>query len=498
MSVFRLFALFIAVCLGFASGSGFVEEGLSSEIWMGVYINGVKVGFSHFQEEKVNRDGKELIKTTNESRMSISRLGGNPVELVTIEESLYTADEKPLESRLRTRMSQTEIMILAQIEPEKIRFYLEGELVKEVAYTEEFYLGVPLDKLMRQDGLVPGKSFKLKILDPLVYGLSDCHVSIVAEEETLILGEKMKLWHVRSELSSVIPVVVEEWLDEKGEVYKSVTEAGFLSTTSIRMSKEKALEAGSLNFDIAFSSIILSNRDLGDPLQVRSMTVRLSGLPVDKLKGFPWDQVSQKILQEENDHIVIKTTSKLVLEEEAPVLPLSTDALAQALTSTVFCQSDDADITALARKIVGEEKNSWRAAKKIAEWINLNLTPNYDVGFASAKEIMQNREGDCSEHAVLFVALCRAVGLPARAAIGVMYADGFFAYHMWPEVYVGDWVSLDPKWLARDEDSGDYCTDATHIKFGHSYLDENMYQEILTSTSQIIGRLKLEILDYSR
>ncbi len=498
MPVCRLFALFIAVSLCFSSGSNFAEEGLSSETWMGVYINGVKVGFSHFQEEKVNRGGKELIKVTNESRMSVSRLGGNPVELVTIEESLYTADEKPLESRLRTRMSQTEIMILAQIEPEKIRFYLGGELVKEVAYAEEFYLGVPMDKLMREDGLGPGKSFKFKILDPLVYALSDCHVSIVGEEETLILGKKKKLWHVRSEISSVIPVVVEEWLDEKGEVYKSVTEAGFLSTTSIRMSKEKALEAGSLNFDIAFSSIFLSNRDLGDPLQVRSMTVRLSGLSVDKLKGFPWDQVSQKILQEEKDHVVIKTTSKLVQEEEAPTLPLSTDALAQALTSTVFCQSDDADIAALARKIVGEEKNSWRAAKKIAEWINLNLTPNYDVGFASAKEILENREGDCSEHAVLFVALCRAVGLPARAAIGVMYADGFFAYHMWPEVYVGDWVSLDPKWLARDEDSGDYYTDATHIKFGHSYLDENMYQEMLTSTYEIIGRLKLEILDYSR
>ncbi len=497
MRVFRLIVLYIVGCLVFASLTVVAEEDLASETWMGVYINGVKVGFSHFQEVKVNRDGEQLIKATNESRMRVSRLGGNPVELVTIEESLYTADEKPLESRLRTLMSQTETLILAQIGPEKIRFYMGGELVKEVAYSEEFYLGVPLEKLM-QDGLASGKSFKVKILDPLAYALSDCHVSVVGEEETLILGEKLKLWHVRSELSSVIPVVVEEWLDEKGEVYKSVTDAGFLSTTSIRMSKEKALEPGSLNFDIAFSSIILSDRDLGDPLQVRSMTAKLSGLPMDKLKGFPWDQVSQKIVQEEKDHVVIRTTSKLVQEKEAPLLPLSSDSLAPALAATVFCQSDDADIAALARKIVGEEKNSWRAAKKIAEWIDQNLTPNYDVGFASAREIMENREGDCSEHAVLFVALCRAVGLPSRAAVGIMYADGFFAYHMWPEVYVGDWVSLDPKWLARDEGSGEYCTDATHIKFGHSYLDENMYQELLTSTSEIIGRLKLEILDHSR
>ena len=86
---------------------------------------------------------------------------------------------------------------------------------------------------------------------------------MVGEEEILILGEKLKLWHVRSELSSVIPVVVEEWLDEKGEVYKSVTDAGFLSTTSIRMSKKRPWKRVLYNFDIAFSSIILSESQPG-------------------------------------------------------------------------------------------------------------------------------------------------------------------------------------------------------------------------------------------
>jgi len=495
----RLFiGLFVLICLSSGAWYGWVEEGGISETWMGVYINNVKVGFSHSREEQVRRDGKRLVKTSHESRISVSRLGGNPIELVTIEESLYTADDKPLETRLRTMMSQTETVLFAQIEPERIRFYLGGEFVKDVEYSDEIYLGVPLDKIILEEGLVIEKSFNFKILDPLAYALSDCHVTIVGEEELLILGQKMKLWHVRSELSSVIPVVVEEWIDEKGEVYKSVTEAGFLSTTSIRMSEEKALEASSTNFDIAFSSIIVSNLNLGDPLGIRRMTVRLSGLPIAKLKQFPWDEVSQKILQEEKEHLVIQTASKMVQAGEAPSLPISSKGLAPALAATVFCQSDDVSIVTLAHQIVKDEKNSWKAAKKIAEWINGNLTPNYDVGFASATEILENREGDCSEHTVLFVALCRAVGLPSRAAVGIMYAEGFFAYHMWPEVFVGDWVSLDPKWLAEDGSSGEYYTDATHLKFGHSLLDENMYQEMLSATSEIIGRLKLEILDFSR
>jgi hypothetical protein len=78
-----------------------------------------------------------------------------------------------------------------------------------------------------------------------------------------------------------------------------------------------------------------------------------------------------------------------------------------------------------------------------------------------------------------------------------MYGGGLFAYHMWPEVYVGEWVSLDAKWLVVDKASGEYYTDATHLKFGHSNLDENMFKEMITSISEIIGKLKIEILDYS-
>jgi hypothetical protein len=76
-----------------------------------------------------------------------------------------------------------------------------------------------------------------------------------------------------------------------------------------------------------------------------------------------------------------------------------------------------------------------------------------------------------------------------------MYGDGIFAYHMWPEVFVGRWVALDPKWLARDPETGEYYTDATHIQLGLSDLGSELYQEMITSISDIIGKLKLDILE---
>ena len=109
---------------------------------------------------------------------------------------------------------------------------------------------------------------------------------------------------------------------------------------------------------------------------------------------------------------------------------------------------------------------------------------------------MDNREGDCSEHTVLMVTLCRAVGIPARAAVGVMYGGGIFAYHMWPEVFVGQWIGLDPKWLSVDKKTGEYYTDATHIKFGDSVLDEGIFEEMGQAMAEIIGKLNLVVLDY--
>lgn len=466
------------------------------ESWMGVYIEGNKVGYSYSQETTVNQGEEILLKSYAESRIKVSRLGGNPIELVTIQESLQAQDETPIETRLRTKMSESETVILAKVEKETIIFELGGEIVKEVPSQEPFYLGVPLEKIIREDGLHPGASFNFKILDPVAYALSDCRFEVIDHEDTLILGEKKRLWHVKSELSSLIPLVVDEWIDENAIVYKSQTQAGFLTTVSVRMDKAKALEESKDNFDIAFSSVIRSNVILDKPLSIQKMTFKLSGLPIEKLGQFPWDEETQKILNKEPDHLMVQTVSRIFHEKDALPIPIQNEAMAESLESTVFCQSDNRDVQELAQKIIGNEKNSWRAAKKIAVWISRNITPNYDVGFASAEEILENLEGDCSEHTVLFVALCRAVGLPARAVVGIMYGDGIFAYHMWPEVYVGAWVGLDAKWLAKDKSSGEYYTDATHIKFGISNLDENMFKDMITTISEIIGSLKLEILDY--
>jgi len=45
-------------------------------------------------------------------------------------------------------------------------------------------------------------------------------------------------------------------------------------------------------------------------------------------------------------------------------------------------------------------------------------------------------------------------------------------------------------------ESGEFYTDATHLKFGRSRLDEDALKEITKAIGDIIGKIRLEIVDY--
>jgi hypothetical protein len=498
----KIFKLGSCLILSLVLGFSYViceepqKEKTLSEHWMGIYMEGVKVGYSHSQETVFSEQGEKYTRFLSESWTRISRLGGAPIEIKTVQESLFKEDGTPVETVVRTKMSESEIVIKAKVRKDKIVFSSGEKEIKEIPYSERFYLGIPLKEIIEKGNLKPKRKFSFPILDLLSYAIRDSTFEVIAEEDVLILGEKMRLWHVQTELVSIIPVVMDEWIDEQGIVWKSITKASFLTTTSLRMPKNKAVAMSEENLDIAFSTIIRSNVIFEDPQKMKEVTFKLKGISQETIKKIPFDDGSQHLLESEEDYSVIKSVSQIFREEESISFPVRAEEFRINLSSTSFCQANDPEIKTTALEIVGEEQNAWRAAKRIALWVRREMNANYDVGFATAKEILKNKEGDCSEHTVIMVALCRAVGIPARAAVGIMYGDGIFAYHMWPEVYVGRWINLDAKWLATDEETGELYTDATHIKFGRSNLDENIFEEMISAIAEIIGKLDLEIIDF--
>jgi len=89
---------------------------------------------------------------------------------------------------------------------------------------------------------------------------------------------------------------------------------------------------------------------------------------------------------------------------------------------------------------------------------------------------------------VLYVAMARAVGLPARIAVGLVFMRGAFYYHAWPEVYLreGEGTGL---WLPVDPTLNQFPADATHLRLTRGGLDK---QAVILP---LIGRLRMVVLD---
>jgi len=100
-------------------------------------------------------------------------------------------------------------------------------------------------------------------------------------------------------------------------------------------------------------------------------------------------------------------------------------------------------IVARAGEIVGDEVNPYRKAKKIFDWVVYNIRYEYpDAKSRGAAKSFARRSGDCGEFSVVFCALCRAAGVPARTVTAVWLTGGG---HQWAEVLLPPygWVPAD-------------------------------------------------------
>jgi hypothetical protein len=239
--------------------------------------------------------------------------------------------------------------------------------------------------------------------------------------------------------------------------------------------------AASLGSDIIRQTAIASNVPLetGDLQELR---IHLRGVEFD---GFDLAGGRQTLL---GDTLVIRREG----EEELTNDPERFSAermreLSDWMGSEPLIQTTDPRIRAQARQITDRylsrrRRDFVRAAELLNEWVHENLEKQITVSVPSAVEVLENRRGDCNEHTVLYVALSRAAGIPARTAAGLVYSDGSFYYHAWPEVYLNGWVAVDPTF-------GQFPADAAHLRFTIGGLARQM--ELV----RLIGRLQLDVLN---
>lgn len=158
----------------------------------------------------------------------------------------------------------------------------------------------------------------------------------------------------------------------------------------------------------------------------------------------------QKVVESTPDTLVIDLTRPAYPEPPAKDIPL-TDELKAFLQPTEKFNCDDPAIRAAAAGIASDLADPLAKGRAIRDWVDRRMVnKTMGVGSATASEALRTRKGDCTEHAVLLVALARAAGIPARTVEGVVYAPSFGANrdilggHEWAQLYIhGRWVDFD-------------------------------------------------------
>ena len=159
---------------------------------------------------------------------------------------------------------------------------------------------------------------------------------------------------------------------------------------------------------------------------------------------------------------------------EGRALPAGWDTGAEAAPADLESRPPHLDLTpevrALAASIVGGETDPARKARLIWLWIDENIRyvseMEYSVMPRILDKVMAERRGDCGVHALMFIGLCRAAGVPARWQSGWVTRPGGWNMHDWAEFHGGPqlgWVPADPSAGVR-KDSEDAAV--RHFFFG--------------------------------
>ncbi|MBU3190637.1 transglutaminase-like domain-containing protein [Clostridium bowmanii] len=127
------------------------------------------------------------------------------------------------------------------------------------------------------------------------------------------------------------------------------------------------------------------------------------------------------------------------------------------LKEEVGVEVNNASIQAKAKSLTENIVNPYDKAFAIFRFVNTNMTYSLDSKFANkgALSALIYKEGVCQDYAQLFVALCRASGIPARTVIGFRNTEDMTyknsidltgSSHMWPEIYLPSygWVITEP------------------------------------------------------
>lgn len=482
------------------------EPKLVAESWEVAMLEDARCGYVHFSvREEIDPNGNKVVHATKELSLSVLRGG----QVATIRYTTGTAEDADGEvlgvlSSQRIAAAQTNEMV-GVVKGGQLEIEVEGNVKnsKKIPFPPATVSLLGESKLLKSKGAKPGDTISYLLFEPTVLAIVRIEIRIGELEETTLLGgQKRKLLKYTSTPAPIGGVQLPPltaWADPETLVaVKSQAEMPGLGTLTLyRASKEIATappqpRAGK-NDLITGQSIRLGQRV--DRLHALGGVVYSFKLQGDKepITAFPSD-ARQKVRLLEDGQIEVDVTA---IRRPGPAPEGAKPADKEFLESNYFINSADARVRDMAAAATRGVAGDWNKALAIEKFVRRNMrSVNLTEAMATADEVARTLAGDCSEHAMLAAAMCRAAGVPSRTAVGLVYVDHpstpTLAFHMWTEVYV------DGQWLAIDATRGDGGVGPGHVKVGdHSWFETRSVTPLLPVMRVLVAKPTGAILSAS-
>lgn len=445
-----------------------LQPAWAQESWLGIYLQGNKIGWASSVETDERVDGVTLRRVDTESSMTVRLLAGG-MQIHSEASSWYDARGNVVRSTMGLSSGGRTTRLEASFGDDRVKVQYttgaDGESPQRGTRTLTIPKGArvvddPVAE-MAAGRLTPAQEIRFVTLDPNTISLVEGRIR-VGGRETL----DTELGRVEATKVEVLDprATMLAWVDAKGQLIKA--ENPGLGLLMKPEPKELALTEGDGTVDLAEVSAIRPDRPLGE-LHGAGSKLRITGVDLSRMPS--------------DEHQTVRKDGDGWIVEVHPVAHASQRTIEQAGVGMEAWLQPEPRIPArsavfrrLAQRVIAGETDVLRAAEKLRVHVFETVSTNPGIGvLRSAEEILETREGVCRDHAILLATLLRAAGIPARLASGLVYQDGRFYYHAWTEAWDGE------RWVGFDSTRGATRVTTGHIKTSQGAVDQAMTSFLL-------------------
>ncbi len=441
--------------------------------WKEIFYKGKKVGYAVSIIKPIEKD--YIIQEEIYLRLNLGGLPGN-VHTVTqcrVDRNFYLKD---FNFSMVSGIIRFDIKGRVEGDTLIIQRRGKGAHARRIHLRRRPVIGSAIGAFFRLNPIKNKRTYRFPIFDPSTMAQTDAIFRVMGRETVTINGIPYNATKIETKIWGR---PVRFWIDEDGSTLK---EEGIMGFTIIRSTADRApmnMEAGRRQ-DFYSMMAVKINRPLPDPERLRSLKLRVeledSEIKALKIPSDKRQQYRDGILKIKKETLPRHCSYKIPYKGNEKII-------VKFLRPEFNIESDNDEIIDTARSIIGNTSSPVYVCRKLMKWVNENIKKMPVMVVPSALDVLHSRVGDCNEHATLLTALLRAVGIPSRISVGLVYSRNRFYYHAWNEAYVGEWITMDP---TMDQ----MPADPTHIKLAEGNLDQQI------SIAPFIGSVKFELLNY--